>query len=96
MTIENPDYGLTKQASIIIESTPLKRFSLLQRSRGSHNLYADIPSAFDEDEDDLYGTTRVHNYISRAISMTEHDDHEGGDRREAWRRVLSFAEIDQT
>jgi len=94
LTNENPDYGHAKRASIIIESTPIKRIFRLERSRGSRNLYASIPPC---DEDRPAGGSlqtedtdvRVHNYLSRAVSILDVGTPAEGNRREAWKSVLS-------
>mmetsp|Transcript_38258 Transcript_38258/g.92284 ORF Transcript_38258/g.92284 Transcript_38258/m.92284 type:complete len:290 (-) Transcript_38258:4020-4889(-) len=94
LTNENPDYGLKKQAAIIIESTPIKRIFALERMGGSRNLYEHIPHSNGNNATDGSGIMvekgGVHNYLSRKLSMLE-EDH---DRRESWKKVLSLSTMD--
>ena len=90
LTNENPDYGVKKSADIVIESTPIKRIFTLERSGGSRNLYAHIPSIDDRHLDGSF-CTPVHNYISRS-NIIEQDS--GGDRKKAWKKLLSFADAE--
>ena len=93
LTNENPDYGTVKRAYIIIESTPIKRIFTLERSRGSRNLYANIPSSGEDGVIDSSTNKEagVHNYLSRAISMANEDNERN--RREAWKKLLSVRHI---
>jgi len=88
---ENPEYGTIKQTSIIIESTPIQRIFALERSEGSRNLYAGIPSIGSGDLDSCEEEFEVHNYLSRAINMA--DEGSKGNRREAWKKVLSDTQV---
>lgn len=89
LTNDNPDYGLKKRANIIIESTPIKRIFSLERSSGSRNLYANIPSV-DEYGNIVDSSTQVHNYLSRSASIL--DEGNDGNRKEAWKNILSLQE----